>query len=49
MYLITGRDIDPKAVERAIELSRDRYCPASAMLQQAVTIEYRYEIVAAAG
>ena len=46
-YIVTGRDIDPKAVERSIELSRDRYCPASAMLSEATPIEYHYEIIEA--
>lgn len=44
-YLIAGNGIDPQAVERAIELSRDRYCPASAMLDKAAPIEHRYEIL----
>src|SRR5512143_3425043 len=29
-YLIEGRNIDPAAVERAIELSATKYCPAQA-------------------
>lgn len=43
-YLIRGRDIDRAAVERAIELSRDKYCPAQAMIRQAVKISMTYEI-----
>lgn len=43
-YLIEGRGIDPAAVERAIELSETKYCPAQAMLAKAVTIEHRYTI-----
>ncbi len=46
-YIVTGNDIDPAAVERAIELSRTRYCPASNMLDKAAPIEYAYEIVPA--
>ncbi len=46
-YIVTGNDIDPAAVERAIELSRTRYCPASNMLDKAAPIEYEYEIVPA--
>ena len=45
-YLIEGIDVDPKAVERAIELSETRYCPAQAMLSATVDIEMSYEIVA---
>lgn len=45
-YTIIGEEIDPAAVERAIELSKTKYCPASAMLQQAVKIEHTYTIKA---
>jgi putative redox protein len=45
-YLITGHNIDPQAVERAIELSETRYCPAQAMLSQAMPINHTYQIVA---
>lgn len=44
-YTVTGKDIDPTAVERAIGLSKDKYCSASAMLGQAVNIEHEYTIV----
>jgi putative redox protein len=43
-YLITGRDINPKAVERAMDLSKTSYCPAQNMLNQAVEIEQSYTI-----
>jgi putative redox protein len=44
-YVVTGRDIDPKAVERAIELSLTRYCSVNLMLEKAVKINHRYRIV----
>lgn len=44
-YIVSGRDVDPAAVERAMELSRDRYCPAQAMLSLAAPIELTYKIV----
>lgn len=44
-YLLTGRNIDPKAVERAIGLSKDKYCPAQNMIKHAVEIEYSYQII----
>ncbi len=47
-YVVTGREIDPRAVERAIELSEQRYCPAQAMLAQVMPIELNYEIHEAA-
>jgi putative redox protein len=46
-YLVTGRNVDPKAVERAIQLSSDRYCPAQNMINKAVEIETTYKIVEA--
>jgi len=46
-YIVTGRGIDPAAVERAIELSRTRYCPATAMLAKAAPIEASYTIIPA--
>ncbi len=45
-FVVTGRDVDPKAVERAIELSQTKYCPASAMLSKAVEITTSYRLVA---
>jgi putative redox protein len=44
-FRITGKDIDSKSVERAIELSSTKYCPASAMLGKAFPITTRYEII----
>ncbi len=46
-YIVTGKNIDPAAVERAIQLSSEKYCPAQNMLKLAVKIESRYEIKAA--
>lgn len=43
-YRIGGVDIDRAAVERAIELSEAKYCPAQAMLGEVVPIELRYTI-----
>lgn len=43
-YLVEGHDIDPSAVERAIELSTTKYCPSHAMLRKAVDIDHTYEI-----
>jgi putative redox protein len=43
-FVVTGDGVDPKAVERAIELSQTKYCPASAMLGEAVDITTSYRI-----
>ncbi len=44
-YIVTGKNINPAAVERAIELSVTRYCPAQSMLSKAVPIEHKYQII----
>ncbi len=44
-YLVHGRNLKPEAIERAIELSETKYCPAQAMLSMVTTIEHSYEIV----
>lgn len=46
-YLIEGRQVDPGAVERAIELSLTRYCPIHAMLEKATQIDHSYHITEA--
>ncbi|MDF1500156.1 MAG: OsmC family protein [Anaerolineales bacterium] len=43
-YQIKGNNVDPKAVERAIELSETKYCPAQAMFADVFPIELEYEI-----
>ena len=43
-YLVVGHNVDPAAVERAIELSATKYCPAQAMLEKACKIEHKYSI-----
>jgi putative redox protein len=42
--IVTGRSIDPAAVARAIELSSENYCGASATLRHTATIHYSHEI-----
>lgn len=43
-YDLTGKNIDEKAVRRAIQLSAERYCPAQGMLDKVLPIELLYEI-----
>lgn len=47
-YIVTGKQIDQAAVERAIELSETKYCPAQAMLSKAVEITHSHQIIEAA-
>jgi putative redox protein len=44
-YVVAGRSIEPKAVERAIELSLNKYCSVNKMLENTVKINHRYRIV----
>jgi putative redox protein len=46
-YLIRGHDIDEIAVQRALELSENKYCPAQAMFNQILPIELSYKILPA--
>lgn len=43
-YLVTG-DLDPKKVERAIQLSEEKFCSASAMLRKTAEITHSYQIL----
>ena len=43
-YTITGQGIPAKAVERAIQLSEEKYCSASAMLGKTAAIKSTYTI-----
>ena len=43
-YVFYGEGIDPKDVERAIELSITKYCAVSAMLRGSVHITHSYRI-----
>jgi putative redox protein len=44
-FVVTGRNIDPAAVERAIELSKTKYCSASGMLEKTVKLEHEFQII----
>jgi len=44
-YVVTGRNIKPNRVERAIQLSADKYCSASVMLGKTAEITHDYEII----
>lgn len=42
-YLLSGKNIPPKAVEQAIKLSEEKYCSASASLNAEITHSYAIE------
>jgi putative redox protein len=43
-YLLYGIGIEPKSVERAIQLSEEKYCSVSAMLSSVADIRSTYQI-----
>jgi putative redox protein len=40
-YKVTGKNIDQKDVERAVDLSENKYCPAQAMLKETAEISHK--------
>jgi putative redox protein len=44
-YIVRGRGLAAAALERAMELSRDTYCPAQAMFAKVAPITLSYEII----
>jgi putative redox protein len=44
LYRVRGNNVDPQAVERAIELSKTRYCPVIGMLGKVAEVTTRYEV-----
>jgi putative redox protein len=47
VYAVAGRGLDPKQVERAVKLSKEKYCSATIMLAR--TAEITYEIAITEG
>ncbi len=43
-FILTGKDLSAKHVERAIELSAEKYCSASIMLGKTAQITHTFEI-----
>lgn len=44
VYILTGKDIDRPKVEKAVDLSKEKYCGVSAMLSKAAEITYEIRI-----
>ena len=44
-FIVTGRSLSDKHVERAVKLSAEKYCSASIMLAKAVEITHDFEII----
>lgn len=44
-FVVKGRALDPKKVERAVQLSLEKYCSASAMMAKTAEIIHDTEVV----
>lgn len=44
-FVVTGRNLKPNLVDRAIKLSHEKYCSASAMLEKTAELIFTHEIV----
>ena len=44
-FIVTGKNLNPSQVERAIRLSAEKYCSASIMLGKTAVLTHDYEIV----
>jgi putative redox protein len=44
-FVVTGKDIKPGAVEKAIKLSAEKYCSASIMLGMTAKITHDFEVI----
>jgi putative redox protein len=44
-YAVAGRGLDPRQVERAVRLSKEKYCSATIMLAHTAEITYEVSVV----
>jgi len=43
-FIVTGKEVNPKHVQRAVSLSADKYCSVALMLNKSVNITHSYTI-----
>ena len=48
-FIVTGRNLNRDKVARAVELSAEKYCSATIMLQKTAEVTHDFEIVEAGG
>lgn len=48
-FTVKGRGLDPKKVARAVQLSAEKYCSASAMMAAVAEVTHDVEVVDSAG
>jgi putative redox protein len=44
-FIVSGKDLDQNRVARAVELSADKYCSASRMLEKTAAISHDFEVI----
>jgi putative redox protein len=44
-FIVSGKDLDPIRVAKAVNLSADKYCSASRMLEKTAEITHDFEVV----
>ena len=44
-YVVSGRDISREAVERAVQLSAEKYCPAQAMFKEIAPMKLKITLL----
>lgn len=44
-FIVKGRGLEPAKVERAINLSVEKYCSASAMMARSATLTHDFEVI----
>jgi putative redox protein len=44
-YTVAGHGLDPRQVERAVKLSKDKYCSATLMLAKTADVTYEIAII----
>jgi putative redox protein len=44
-FIVKGRGVDPRKVERAINLSVEKYCSATAMIAKTAEMTHDFEVV----
>jgi putative redox protein len=44
-FVVSGKNLDPAKVEKAVKLSADKYCSASLMLSKTAKISHDFEVV----
>jgi putative redox protein len=45
VYTVAGRGLDPKHVERAVKLSKEKYCSATIMLAKTAAVTYEIRMI----